>query len=375
MRIEYKKHKKCFSILMMISVMACAGQLVAQEQQFQISFEGFWTTMPLPGGAHFSPLIGATHNESGLLFEPGQTASTGVENVAELGSTSALIGEINTLINAGDAGQVILRNANIGPVQTVTANFSASLDHSRLSLLTMIAPSPDWFVGVSNLDLLDANGNWRQQVVVDLNSYDAGTEEGDGFSLSNPPTNPRENVALLDDAEPGNPLFGVGSIAQVVITRTSTVSQSVEPLSVAVPFGNYVSGGVSELSNSDDVDFSARRSSTDVQSRVFVEVMGQSPSATPVGLSLTVEGSVFARTEVAQRVDFWNFETSEWELIDDGVATRFVDSTVNAVGAGDLSRFVDSGNLEVRARVRLQSLNPRQQFSANIDQISWNIDY
>ena len=36
---------------------------------------------------------------------------------------------------------------------------AVTTDHPRVTLVTMIAPSPDWFVGVSGLSLLDASGN------------------------------------------------------------------------------------------------------------------------------------------------------------------------------------------------------------------------
>ena len=288
------------SIIVVMSCLFGLSPSLAQEQQFQVTFQGFWTSdLPRPGSAHFSPLVGATHNATTKLFEVGQLASPGVENVAELGVTSTLINEINGMINAGNAGQVILRNVNIGPVQAINTTFAATPEHSRLTLLTMIAPSPDWFVGVSDMDLLDENGNWIQEVVLDLNSYDAGTEEGTNFSLSNPATNPREPIAMLDAREPTNPIFGAGSIARITVTRTSTIEETVAPAAATVQFGTLANGGLPELLASDNQDLSARRNSADVQSRVFVEVTGQSPSANPSQLSLSVESSVFARSQVS----------------------------------------------------------------------------
>ena len=51
-------------------------------------------------------------------------------------------------------------------------------------------------------------------------SYDAGTENGTGFSLSNLPTNPQGVITELDIAEPTGPLFGAGSIARLTLTRS-----------------------------------------------------------------------------------------------------------------------------------------------------------
>ena len=58
----------------------------------------------------------------------------------------------------------------------------------------MIAPSPDWFVGVSRLSLYD-NG-WRNRVV-ELYPYDAGTEEGSGWSLANAATVPQGVITSI----------------------------------------------------------------------------------------------------------------------------------------------------------------------------------
>lgn len=46
-----------------------------------------------------------------------------------------------------------------------------------VTLVSMVAPNPDWFVGVSGL-LLIANGEWRNEVVVELSPWDAGTDSG-----------------------------------------------------------------------------------------------------------------------------------------------------------------------------------------------------
>lgn len=42
----------------------------------------------------------------------------------------------------------------------------------------MIDPSPDWFVGVSRLELCLDNGSWVESKVLDLFPWDAGTDSG-----------------------------------------------------------------------------------------------------------------------------------------------------------------------------------------------------
>ena len=59
-------------------------------------------------------------------------------------------------------------------------------------------PSPDWFLGVSGLNLRE-NGRWLDDVVVDLLTYDAGTDSGPTFRSPNDDTQPKEPIARLTE--------------------------------------------------------------------------------------------------------------------------------------------------------------------------------
>ena len=53
--------------------------------------------------------------------------------------------------------------------------------HSKVSLISVLAPSPDWFVGVDSHDLCE-NGRWREAWhVITLLPYDSGTDSGSQF--------------------------------------------------------------------------------------------------------------------------------------------------------------------------------------------------
>lgn len=147
-----------------------------------------------------------------------------------------------------------------------------------------------------------------------------------------------------------------------------------QPTSYSITAGVYAQGDLASLTNSDDSDLTIRRSSSDVSSRVFLEIEAISPTATPTEVLFMLEGSVFARTNVVQSIEFWNYDTEAWVEFDSRNASRFADSTAVAGATGDLTRFVEESTLNVRARIRLQSQNPRQQFSANIDHAEWVIN-
>ena len=148
------------------------------------------------------------------------------------------------------------------------------------------------------------------------------------------------------------------------------------PDSFLVTRGTYVAGGVVELSQSDDADLSIRRAVSDTQSRTEFEIKGICPVAMPRSLEVTLEGSVFARSDVNQIIELFNysaFPAGAWEQVDTRTANRFTDSTVTVAATGDLSRFVAFGTMCIEARVRYQSLSSRQQFSSNTDLFIWTI--
>ena len=193
----------------------------ASSVQYTITFEGQWTTTATPGSvpgrAHFSPLIGGVHNDQIAFLTDGGTASVGVESMAELGLTATLSGEISGNTNTL---RVLHRTGNIDPTASATLTATLTTDHPRVTLLTMIAPSPDWFVGVSGLSLLDGSGEWVASRTVDLYAWDAGTEDGTEFDLDNVATSPQGVITNLR----GVGKFSNEKIATLILTRGAVTS-------------------------------------------------------------------------------------------------------------------------------------------------------
>src|SRR5438128_6112303 len=63
-------------------------------------------------------------------------------------------------------------------------------DFPLVTLVSMIAPSPDWFVGVDSLSLL-ADDQWVTNKVVTLYAMDAGTDSGITYESPDQVTMPR----------------------------------------------------------------------------------------------------------------------------------------------------------------------------------------
>ena len=116
-------------------------------------------------------------------------------------------GEIETAQLAGTADAVILMLGIFAPGQ-LEQLIVVDEAFSQVSVASMIAPSPDWFVGVSALDLRDG-GSWRPSVVVDLTPWDAGTDDGTDFTSPDANSVPHVAVAPLSGAPfVGTPVLG-----------------------------------------------------------------------------------------------------------------------------------------------------------------------
>ncbi len=154
-----------------------------QSVTYRVTFEGKFTASALasgvsvPSGAHFTTLIGAVHNGSVTFWSDGGTASAGIESMAEVGGTSALKSEINAA--GSNALAVIEQSIASGGTATATVDITLTADHPLVTLTSMVAPSPDWFVGVSGLSLRNnADDGWQPTLTVNLFPWDAGTPDG-----------------------------------------------------------------------------------------------------------------------------------------------------------------------------------------------------
>lgn len=160
-----------------------------------IEWSGSSHPATLPPNSHISPPVVATHSEAGDMFRFGTLASDGIESMAEIGATTTLVSE---LVNDGTVDDVEVGSRIDGPGNQ---SFEVELTQSNdlISLVTMLAPSPDWFVGFADVELF-ANGEWKQEVSFDLTPYDAGTDSGATFTSGNANTSPAELISGPRDA-------------------------------------------------------------------------------------------------------------------------------------------------------------------------------
>lgn len=142
------------------------------------------------------------------MWAPNTNATRGIENVAEIGNRVSLHVEF---ANAGDATNDMvwgkLTYNSLEPWQTLP-DITVSKDTPLLSSISMIAPSPDWFTGFCNYDVRATKSSWAGEFIILTYPWDAGTEQGDEFSLNNDPEAPHMPLfQFTKDTVPDNGIF------------------------------------------------------------------------------------------------------------------------------------------------------------------------
>ena len=217
----YKLKKKYFLLLIFLISTVSQSQSIAT---YTITFTSVWNSSDhgtLPSGAHWSKLVGANHNSNITFLEIGQNATLGIENVAELGNNTVFNSEVNNSITNGNTEQYIDGNDLNSATGTITLmGLEISEDYPLLTLVSMIAPSPDWMIALNSFSLLGGGNNWKDNISIDLFPYDAGTDDGANYSSLDNDTNPQVPISSLQGVSP----FNSNKIGTLTITLDSVLN-------------------------------------------------------------------------------------------------------------------------------------------------------
>ena len=160
--------------------------------KYTVTFKSTWSSIThptqFPPNPHFSGLVGAVHDNRASLWKRGETASPGMELMAETGGKGILLSEVEDLMDEGSALYTLSGPGLSHSPGETTLELTLSQDYPLVTLVSMLAPSPDWFVGVSALNLFES-GQWVSSMAVDLRVYDAGTDSGATFTSPNRDSN------------------------------------------------------------------------------------------------------------------------------------------------------------------------------------------
>lgn len=167
------------------------------------------SVLNLTHGNHFTPLLLTAHDHDTHLFEVGSAASLPIEHMAECGHLDPLLA--TTEVGAADADTIANPNGGVlAPGASTMASLTTTETH--LSIVAMVLPTNDAFVGLDSLHVPTAAGTYTYY----LNAYDAGTEGNDEV-LTTTGTCSYTDVGLM----PGAPGGDADSDATGVVTSGS----------------------------------------------------------------------------------------------------------------------------------------------------------
>lgn len=209
---------------MIAAAMVAGISTTASAVDFDVTVENLTT------GLYMTPLLVAAHPADASLFVSGTAASPELQMMAEGGSIAGLetllTGLGATMDNNPAAGLLAA-----GATATSTLNTDNASANTNLSVVAMLLPTNDGFVGLNSISIPTEAGEYTYYA----NAYDAGTEANDELRGSGAP-----GEAGFPVPPPLDPMLG---------TNGTGVTTSVEGF-VHIHRGNIgdadLSGGVSD---------------------------------------------------------------------------------------------------------------------------------
>lgn len=146
----------------------------------------------LTQGMYFTPLLVTAHTENNHLFEVGTDASVELQAMAEVGDISGLTTTANGWAAVSDADPA---EGMLPPGATAVTEPMSVGDNDRLSIVAMLLPTNDGFVGLDSWPIPSEPGSY----IFSINAYDAGTEANNELLV------PDSGIGVLGiPANPGN---------------------------------------------------------------------------------------------------------------------------------------------------------------------------
>ena len=205
-------------LILIISILFIQCKKDDTKTTYEVTFDINWNaedfTVKYPSNPHFSKIIGWSHSSSNDFFALGSMASEGIKKMAELGSTEPLSDEINDKIKNKEGYKLVVGD-NLGSgVGKITVEIKVNKENPSITLATMIAPSPDWYLAVVNVNLFEGN-EFVSNKTINASIYDAGTDNGTDYTSADEVTNPQKNISILDYA----PLSNGMTLSTVTFTK------------------------------------------------------------------------------------------------------------------------------------------------------------
>ncbi len=158
--------------------------------------------------------------------------------------------------------------------------------------------------------------------------------------------------------------------------------ETVSPDTLTVITGSVNSGGVSELSQSDDQYLVLDPQFLASRYQLLFTLDSTASTDSPTALAFTLESRMltFVGT-VDQRIELYNYDMGNFEVVDNRLASS-TDTVVNISPGGDPTRFVQPVTGAMQARIRYQNSLPYWvtrtaslylPFRTRVDQAKWTV--
>lgn len=183
---------------------SCSSESLAV---YRLSIRTFWDEDQFPKQypewrppAQWSKSIGFSHNPGFRLFSIGSIAGAGVKQFVETGDSDTLDREAasNNFLDAFVAPPITSGAGNTSTTIFVDGN------NTKVSLVTKLVPSPDWFIGLDSLNLCQDN-HFIDSITTEAFPLDAGTDNGFTFTAPNWPTDPPGVIFQISSQYPTHP--------------------------------------------------------------------------------------------------------------------------------------------------------------------------
>ncbi len=171
------------------------------RMRYRFTFQSNWSPettggTAYPSGAHYSSFFHVAHNSDYTMWAPGEIASDGIEIMAETGGLATLRSEANQAESEGNVWKIKTASSP-SPTGKRTFDLNLRAEYPLFSAVTMVAPSPDWFIGAHGENLLLDTG-WAAEKRIDLYVYDSGTDSGPLYTSGNRDITPHEPIKRLE---------------------------------------------------------------------------------------------------------------------------------------------------------------------------------
>lgn len=218
------KLKHLTSLMIASGLTAISG--LSQAAELEI------TVQNLTRGIYFTPILITAHSPDQQLFSVGDAASTELQAMAEGGDISGLEAAVDALSADSAANPA---GGLLAPTASTTTTLSTADSNTALSVVAMMLPTNDGFIGLNSWMIPEEPGTYK----IYVNAYDAGTEANDELRGSGAPGMPG-----LPVPPPMEELVGTGGSG--VTSEITNAMVHIHPGSLG---DDDPEGGMSDISN------------------------------------------------------------------------------------------------------------------------------